>query len=407
MLLTQKLLGYLNRVFNKNPDRFLALRFQYDGMGMQWSVADGVMAVTADGGVGSSFSVELSGYTLRDLADHIAGLPGFSVSYLSNGAAGLSALVLLDSDGDQSQSNGDHIYGYSSLLYAYLEAVSSELEAAKAQVDGLPSQMNIYNSDGTLGATNDWLDEVGGYFGVPRANGEMDQAYGPRIIAEVVRERGNNVALEIALETFSNQPATVTNAPINGYSIPLYNATYNYDGSQLYNSTGQKVYGLFDAAVAFDLVTGGDIRAFPGDVTAEIERLRSAGTHLRNLTVGTSAVSDAFANPSDNVSVVSTSYIVTDAVTDPADAFSAISIGAPLSDVSLPPTEAGDTLSVAYELVYAGTRFYDNRSQYSGGYLAASAIDGSGTVYSLIPPTIISESGDAVVSEADIDLILE
>ena len=39
MKLTDKLLGYLNRVFEKGPDRVLSLRIRYDG-GMSWKIAD-------------------------------------------------------------------------------------------------------------------------------------------------------------------------------------------------------------------------------------------------------------------------------------------------------------------------------------------------------------------------------
>lgn len=38
MNLTQKLLGYLNRVFDKGPDRVLVLRFRYDGTAMSWRI---------------------------------------------------------------------------------------------------------------------------------------------------------------------------------------------------------------------------------------------------------------------------------------------------------------------------------------------------------------------------------
>lgn len=288
MKLTPKLLGMLNRVFEKDPEPFLALRVRYTG-GLTWSVEEGVLSLTVVGGVGSSVSYDLASYTLQTLAAAIAARPGFEVAYMSGERRALSALVLLDGAGDQAESNGDHLLGYTSILWAIVEAWARVLQVLRLDMEEVPKQL-VTNT-----ARDSWLDELGSYYGVVRLPGEVDALYGQRIIAETVRPVSNNVAIERAIEDYTGQACKVVDVTIYVGTFPLYDGTIDYDGTYDFDNVGEVRYGLFDIQVAYDLLAGGDIVEFTDTVSAIVGRLRAAGTQLRALAlIAAAPIVDAF-----------------------------------------------------------------------------------------------------------------
>jgi hypothetical protein len=369
MRLTQKLLGYLNRVFDKDPKAFIGLRVNYAG-GMTWSVSDEVLTTAVTGGPGNGLTIDLTQYTLQTLAEYIAGQSGYSVAYLDSTKARLSATVLLDGAGDQSQSNGDHLYGYTSLLWAYMEAVARQLTDAETQVAAAPQQLNVVDGEGM------WLDEIGSYYGVPRKAGELDVQYGPRIIAEVLRPRSNNIALENAIEAYTGQSASVVDVIIYGGAIPLYDGTITHDGSHTHDGGSSPLYGLFDVQYAYDLINGGDLTSFQATVRAIIERLRSAGTHLRALALQGSALSDSFTAPTDSSSTLAVSMPMTDALTAPTESMAAVAavLGALLDSLTAPDDTAALGLSINYDYAYNGIRLYDGTIKHLGGSVGTETI---------------------------------
>lgn len=258
MRLTQKLLAYLNRVFDKDAHAFLALRLRYDGSSMAWSVKDGVLSTTVAGGSGAALSIDLSAHTVATLAAHLAGRPGYSVPYAdASSLAQLSARVLIDGAGDQDTSNGDHLTGYTSVLWAFLEPMAAELDRAATQIKEMVEQMSLDTADG------EWMDEIGSYYGVRRQTGEADRIYGPRIIAEVIRPKANNIAISEAIDKFlDGVTSAITDAPLDVTS----------------NS-----YGLFDAEldVSLEAMDGYGYGLIISSAIDLIEQLRDAGTHLR------------------------------------------------------------------------------------------------------------------------------
>jgi hypothetical protein len=261
MKLTEKLIGYLNRVFDKNPAQVLALRLRYDGSAMTWSIADGVLRTSVTGGSGTGLVVELSRFSVAELGVFLAAQPGYSVPYQDlTTFSGLSALVLLDGDGDQDASNGDHLHGYTSVLWSYMESVANELTLIRTAIQEALLQMAAPT------ATAEWVDEHGGYYNVERIDGETDSNYARRIVVEVLRARGNNVAIGEALKAAVGADAA-------------YLTDY---GTITVAGDGTKSYGLFDVTVE----SGTDIEMAEQEdvmVRAIIESLRDAGTHLRKL----------------------------------------------------------------------------------------------------------------------------
>lgn len=363
MKLTKKLLSFLHRVFDKDPAPFLALRLNYAGGTMQWSIADARLTTTVNGGPGTNLSIYLPSHTIISLASYLAGQSGYSVSYVDNSElALLGAAVLMDGGGDQALSNGDHLYGYTNVLWSYMEANARELGTASDQIDQMLLQMN------TKTASLIWLDELGGYYNVPRQQGEADTPYSLRIIAEVLRPRGNNVAMESAISVYTGQPVTVQDVTVYGQNPPLYNGSFNHDGSQHYNATSGPQYGLFDVQYGYDILNGGDIASFAQNIRALVDRLRDAGTHLRALSLQGSGIGDDYTSPptDDPDLAFSMAGVLADSFALPTDDLLAIMASmAPLADTLLTPTDSA-ALTVVQTTTYNGQRTYNGAVSYGG-----------------------------------------
>lgn len=368
MLLTQKLLGFLNRVFDKDPKAFTALRFQYDGA-MTWRVQDKVLTTEVVGGAGDDLEVDLSAHTIQSLVGYIAGQTGYTVTYVDASRAALSATVLLDSSGDQAESNGDRLTGYTSLLWVWMEAAADQLVQLRAQVDNMLLQLNVNTGEGM------WLDEIGGYYNVPREEGEADQFYGPRIIAETLRPRGNNVAIENAIETYTGQQSEVVDVTIYGGDFPLYDNVIDYDGAQNHSAGANPLYGLFDVAYSYDLVGGAPIESFQETVEGIINRMRDAGTHMRALALSDSLIQDTLTPPTE-VLLMDVALPLTDALTAPTETFSTVSTHTDLDDDLPDPDDDEDGLLVYGRHRYDGFRLHNGLILYRGGLITDQSIDG-------------------------------
>lgn len=285
MRLSPKLLGFLNRAFDKDPDAFLALRLQYDGA-MSWRVADGVLTTSITGGSGAPLTVELSGLTIRSLAGWLSIQTGYSVPFVMDAAAEVSALRLIEAQGDPSLSNGDHLLAYGSLLYALIDPVAAELSDAEKAIAAMPDEM------ATTTASGSWLDYLGSFYAVPRLTGEMDPIYARRIITEVLRPLGNNLAIEQAIADYTGQQVSIVDVIEYLAPEPLFSGLSNFDGSKTYQPASRPRYGQFDAVVGYDLL-GGDVpTAFLATIRGIIGRIRDAGYLLRAVELTGSTLDD-------------------------------------------------------------------------------------------------------------------
>jgi hypothetical protein len=373
MLLTPKLLSFINRVFDKDPRKFLALRLSYGG-GMTWNVQDAVLTTNVQGGIGAPLNVDLTQYTLADLVGYLAAQPGYSVPYADAGDnAQLSARILLDGSGDIAVSNGDHLYGYTNVLWAYLEAASSELARAKAQIAEMLQQMS------TTTAGDVWLDELGGYYGIPRISGEADASYGPRIITEVLRPRENNVAMEAAIKAFSGQNTTVTDVTEWSSVAPLYNGSEVHDGSILHNAAASPLYGLFDVVYGYDLENGGSLTEFAQLIRDLIDRLRAAGTHLRALSLSASSMSDAFTHAPSDASAMSVGAAMTDPLTAPTESTTIGVAMVALTDTAVAGLD-GLAAIISTNYTYSGLRLYNGAITHQGISTNAEDIGSPGDI---------------------------
>lgn len=362
MLLTKKLLSFIGRVFDKDPRKFLALRLGYDG-GMTWRVEDATLYTTVQGGSGQDLEVDLGQHTVTGLVNHLANQPGYAVQYIDGSElAQLSARVLLDGAGDISRSNGDHLYGYSNVLWAFLETTANELEQAKTAIAEMLRQLS------TKTASDMWLDELGDQYGVLRMLGELDQQYGPRIIAEVLRPRENNIAMEAAIRIFTGQQAKVTDVVEWTIALPAHDSSITHNGASTYSSSASPLYGLFDVQYGYDLLNGGDFTEFQQTVRELIDRLRAAGTHLRALALQGSAIGDTFTAPTDasGAKLLNVNMAMGDDFAGAVDG--EITIAMALEDMndSLDPATDDAALSIQYNLTHNSIRSYNGAVQHRG-----------------------------------------
>lgn len=364
MQLTQTLLGYLNRVFNKDPAKVMAMQFTHV-YPMTWQVKDAVLTtVVFNGGTGGNLTIDLTQYTFSELINYLASQPGYVTPYLAPSMADVSAAALLDASGSVAPDGENApLYAYTSVLWAYLECNASELELAASQIKNLPLQMSTTSAD-TI-----WLDVLGNYYKVPRNANEEDSSYGPRIIASVLRPMSNNVAMELAITTFTGQTTTVTDVTLPGVTGDVYDGLHEHDGSIEYNSVYTPVYGLFDVEYGYDILNGQDPTTFAQTITALINTLRAAGTHLRSLSLIGSNLSDSLTPPTDVFNLIQVLATLDDTLNTPSDSTSVMTaqLAAMGDTLTSPGDTSGMALSIQYGYTYSGARTHNGIATYQSG----------------------------------------
>lgn len=296
MSVITRLMGRLTRRYDQSPAPILGLRLSYLNGGMTWSIANDTLTTQVTGGVGQNLSVDLSQYTVTTLATYLASQPGYVVLYLDDsGLSAISALGLVEGSGDISLSNGDHLFIATNPIWAYMSACGKELDLARAAIAALPAEMATTTADG------EWLDLLGSYYAVPRQLNEPDNQYSPRIPAEVILPRQNNVAIELALTAATGQPATVTDAIVYGAPRPNFDASIKFDATHFFNAVAGRVYNLFDLTIGYALLGNTTPDDYLAVVRAQVDRLRAAGTHLRLITLAPSVLGDTVPAPADSL----------------------------------------------------------------------------------------------------------
>lgn len=98
------------------------------------------------------------------------------------------------------QTNMGRVYGAPSngVLGQLLSAIGSVIDRAHLDGQDAIAQLNL------LSASDEWLDQWGGLFKVPRLAGESDVLYAPRIIAQVIRPRTQWRAIEEIVQNAFN-----------------------------------------------------------------------------------------------------------------------------------------------------------------------------------------------------------
>lgn len=244
-------------VFDKAPGAELAFRLRHPE-GSSWRIADGSLSVTV-GDV--TWDYDLGQHTVASLA-HTLEADGFEVLAVSSEFASRGAAVLIEGAGDQSKSNGDHVYAHTSILWTLMGGYAGEIREAEHQVHEALRQMVITQAEG------EWLDLWGMLYAVDRLAGESDADYAKRIPSEAFRIRVNGLAIEKAVKELTGKDVELREP---------WREMFTLDESSLSGShrfPDEKYYGYFliqpIAREAFDWT----------DVLEVIHRNRAAGIEV-------------------------------------------------------------------------------------------------------------------------------
>jgi hypothetical protein len=206
---------------------------------------------------------------------------------------------------------------------------------------------------------------------VIRVSGEMDDAYGPRIIAQVLRPASNNIAIQDAIRVFTGQVSTVTDVALQGTTGALYDGTHTHNSSIRHDTVSSLVYGLFDVTYSYDLINGSDFVTFQQAVLTLIENLRAAGTHMRSLGLVGSVLIDTLTPPTDGGNLAfALAAKYADAFVAPVDLLSTVAANVQIADSFVPPSDQA-FITIHGNYAYNGVRKYDGTITHTGGTSAA------------------------------------
>lgn len=353
-----KFLSHLDSAFDPDAEAFVAFRIRSSSPSpFQWAIAGDVFTCSLAGVV--VFTASLEANTVGSLVTAVAGA-GFLVTGLADATVqALSASVLMDGSG----SVNDPVMAFGSQLWAIGEAIGVELDAASAASDQALLQAVLST------AADVWLDLWGSYFGILRNPGEEDAPYATRIVVEVLRPRCNNIALELALGEIFGQTVAVTDVIQYGPATPQHDGLISFDGTHQHNATMTPLWGLFDVTVGYDLLGSTDPLAYLVIVTSIINRLRAAGTYLRNLNLASSAITDSADAPTDLFSSLAVVLNNTDTATAPSENMSTLAGVLRLgSDAVIAATDTLNlTINYGSGFIHDGTYVFDGTNLHNSG----------------------------------------
>lgn len=208
---------------------------------------------------------------------------------------------------------------------------------------------------------------------------EDDRAYGRRIITEVLRPRGNNLAISAAVLEATGQATTVDDVTTYGALSPAYNSTYTHNSAVTHNAAATPIYGLFDAVTAYDLLGAEPPTLYIARVRDVVDRLRDAGTHLRSLTLGGGAIEDTGFKPtSDTLGTLALAPALTDTGPAPGEeageAIAAVALTALTDTAAAGSDSAGMDLTITYGVLYDALRRHNGAVPYQGGVAPAETL---------------------------------
>ena len=188
----QRLLGRLNRVFDKEPVAVLALRIR-SPLGLRWRVKDRVLSVMRPGL--PDLLLGLEGRSIAQLRDALEAA-GVQIAYHADEPEVLvqGALSLVEGQGDQDKSNGDWLVAYTSILYAWADAVGRYLDLARADIPEALKQLVVPTSEGF------WSELWASHFGLARRRNEPDARLNYRTAYEWRRPRSTPLAIQLNIK---------------------------------------------------------------------------------------------------------------------------------------------------------------------------------------------------------------
>lgn len=252
---------------------------------------------------------------------------------------------------DQEPTTTGPVLIHNSLLWAIFTGYAAVLDEASAEADALPIQVR------TDTATGYWPDYHGEYFGVTRLPGEPDATYAQRIVAEVLRPKSNNLAMAAIISRVTGQRASVIDVTDYGPVVPSYDGSITHNAAYVHDASAKAIKGLFDVVVAFDLLGSTNPATFQADIVAQVERLRAAGTFLRDIALSGGDIPTEAPGPADTgLAALALGFTIPDAAPGPTGEALPVTTNAALADAAAAPADASMPLAAALpELASAAT----------------------------------------------------
>lgn len=365
MRLLQKLIGRLYTAISADPDAFVALRISHPDGG-SWTIAEGVLTLLA-GTIPAPqpVTLDLKSHTLRSLAAAI-NATGWAVADLHPDQRDRGAVCLAEEASSTAAKPAGTLLGHDNPIWALMDSYAVELGEAALVAADAGKQLAITTAEGI------WLDEHGSYYGFPRLTGEPDAVYAPRLPQEVLQPKSNNVAMAKIISAAIGQPCTVRDVTIYGPDVPLYDGAIDHDGTYFHDSSALAIYGLFDVEVGFALEgADADIAGLVATITAQVERLRAAGTLLRQVLVSGGELADTapgpLSDPSDIESLGLTFGVEFAETMAAADSEPLAAAELNLADAADGPAGEEAAMEASFTHTFNGAWSYDGSRPYASG----------------------------------------
>lgn len=262
MRLLESFLDWVHDGFSRSPQSQEAIYIRTTDDTVRVTIDDNVLNCAQGGFV--VLSLVVNGFTIQGVVDELTGI--FPSTILTGDYAEKSARILLAPRRFYDQANGQYVFvisAYQSILYALLDMFATQCESTIVDIKAMLEQAYFHL------ATDYWLDEWGSYFGIRRNNAETDDFYRRRIVASLIKQPCNNIAMELAIEELFQQSATVEDIE----ESPTF----------------------FRASIGFDLLGSESPDGFAAQVTDFINSVKAAGTLMDSFALLSSDVSDDLA----------------------------------------------------------------------------------------------------------------
>jgi hypothetical protein len=155
---------------------------------------------------------------------------GWNIKFLPIGIGGQLARGIIPQN---DTVTGGSIAIHQSILWSELKPQCWTMTEQKNRITAAEKELYLHSAD------TRWLDLWGEYFRIGRSEGEIDHDYLLRIIAETIKPKTNNISLaKMLMEAFPSCQCFVTDS-MDVSSIPvLHDGTEIHDGQWYHNNDG-------------------------------------------------------------------------------------------------------------------------------------------------------------------------
>ena len=285
-----KLINRLHRVFDKEPRPIPVLTVSTPCI---ITMSNAVATVLVSG---STHTIATDGMTLSQFVTAL-GTKGVTATLTSGAYQILIARGVLDTH-RQDTTVDNHVYYSSNLFWQEMQVYGWMLQEQSDRLLRAEQQLYLHSAE------NEWLDYwLKDYFGILRDTSESDAQYKDRAIAEIIRIKQNNKAMEIALKNaVAAVDCIVRDADItNGMSL-------QYDGTALYVGNDKYAYKYGSQPGCFYITTD-----LPSEDARTLDQITKTlvGTANKIKAAGTKLDGVVYKTSTSDIAIISEAAILT------------------------------------------------------------------------------------------------